>query len=318
MYILRLIERFKNSNLLSAEQSDALADILTNRRFSLYTELRLTLYFGVFMLITGIGLTVKEYFAQIGHFSIISFLSAAFLASFAWCFLKGANYSNSEVKSPNIIFDYVLFFGCTLYSIDISYIETHFHILKSFWSHYLLFSSLLFFFLAYRFDNRMALSLALSTLAAWFGFELSGLKMARFLENHRLYAVSYGLIVLSLGAALDRYGVKKHFLPVFLNFASHFLFIALVSGVIHYKLLSLYFLGLIAACIAASVYSARTKSFAYMLYAVIYGYIGFSAVLLEHTHSAGFIYLYYIFSSVAVAVLIFRLSRIFKSAEGPQ
>ena len=41
------------------------------------------------------------------------------------------------------------------------------------WDLYLLATALLFFFLAYRFDNRFVLSLALSSLAGWFGLKIS-------------------------------------------------------------------------------------------------------------------------------------------------
>src|SRR5207249_7022702 len=94
----------------------------------------------------------------------------------------------------------------------------------------LLLASAVFFALAYRFDNRWVLSLALSSLAAWFGLRVSrfGLVPGGAL---RVYALGYGGLVALAGTALHHAGVKTHFLETYLHVAAHVLFIALVSGV---------------------------------------------------------------------------------------
>ena len=51
-----------------------------------------------------------------------------------------------------------------------------------------------FFFLAYRFDNRFVLSLALSSLAGWFGLTISHWTSHQD-EAYRRYAILYSLIV---------------------------------------------------------------------------------------------------------------------------
>src|SRR5664280_3196653 len=128
----------------------------------------------------------KQYFTNLGDIAIISSLTLCFAAAFIYCFIKGAAFPTEEVTSPNIAFDYILFFGCAFFSMDIAYIETQFHLLGDSWQSYLLVSSCLFLFLAYRFDNRLVLSLALSTIAAWFGFTLSGHRFS-FAEYYREY-----------------------------------------------------------------------------------------------------------------------------------
>ena len=188
---------------------------------------------------------------------------------------------------------------------DIAYIEMKFHLLGDFWNNYLLVSAALFLFLAYRFDNRLVLSLALSTIAAWFGFTLSGYRFA-FEQYYREYAIAYSFIVLLLGGLLYRMEIKKHFFDIYLNFAVHFLGIALISGIVQYKMFSLYFGGLLLACAVLVVYSLRCRKFLYMLYAVIYGYIGISIVLVDQIiHQTVLVLLYFILTSLAVIGLIF-------------
>lgn len=315
MNILDLLQKMYKDKRLSREQLNSLLDIHWKRLFSVHHELRFFLYAGILLIIAGLGFTIKQYFAQLGDIAIISTLTLCACAAFIYCFIKGNNYFKEEVTSSNLLFDYILFFGCTVYSMDIAYIETQFHVLGDLWNNYLLVSAALFLFLAYRFDNRLVLSLALSTLAAWFGFTLSGHRFS-FQEYYRLYAITYSIIVFLGGGFLYLLSIKKHFFDIYLNFAVHFLCIALISGVAEYKIFSLYFPGLLLACAALAFYSVKVRKFIYMLYAVIYCYIGISIVIVNQIHrETFFIFTYFILTSVIVIGLIFMISRKFKEDE---
>ena len=67
----------------------------------------------------------------------------------------------------------------------------------------MLLSAVVFFAAAYRFDNRFVLSLALSTLAAWFGIKLSRFGF-RSADSLRVSALVYGALVAGTGIALQR------------------------------------------------------------------------------------------------------------------
>lgn len=315
MNILKLLQKMFSEKKLGAKQLRTLQDIHEKRIFSVRRELRFFLYIGILMIIAGAGLTIKQYFINLGDIAITSALTVCFAAAFIYSFIKGAAYARQEVPSPNIAFDYILFFGCAFFSMDIAYIETQFHLLGDSWNNYLLVSSALFLFLAYRFDNRLVLSLALSTIAAWFGFTLSGHRFS-FEQYYREYAIAYGLIVLLLGGLLYRLDIKKHFFDIYLNFAVHFLCIALISGVAQYKIFSLYFPALLLASAVLAFYSVKVRKFIYMLYAVIYGYIGISIVIVDQIHSETFfIFTYFTLTSLMVIGLIFKFSRKFRVDE---
>jgi len=298
---------------LVEDQRHALSGIASGARFSVHRELRALLYLGVLCLAAGVGLTIKQYFSQLGHVAVLGFLTAGFAAALAYCLRKGAPYSPEETPAPNAAFDYVLLAGCLFFALAVAYVETQFHVLGGRWKTYLLLSAVLFFGLAYRFDNRLVLSLALSTLAAWFGLQLHDLDLL-FSSGMRLYALAFGTAALGLGASTHRRGVKAHFLDVYLQFAAHFLFVAMVSGVFRYRALSPYFPGLVFLCWAAALYARRTGRFVFMLYAVVYGYLGLSAVLLHALRfgGIGLLLLYFIGSSIAVVAMLFRQSRAFK------
>ncbi len=291
-------------------------DLHERRIYSLHRELRLFLYAGILLIIAGAGLTVKQYFIHLGDIAIVSALTFCSAAALIYCFWKGRPFAKEEVASPDIAFDFVLFFGCAFYSMAVAYIETQFHVLDAWWKNYLLISVALFFFLAHRFDNRLVLSLALSSLAAWFGFTLSAHRLFSFEDHYRLYAIVYALIVLCAGMLSYRLAVKKHFFDLYLNFASHFLCVALISGIVDYKLYSLYFPALILACAALAFYAVNVRKFLYMLYAVIYGYIGISVVIVDWiSRQTFFIFAYFIVTSLIMIGLIFKMSRDFKEGK---
>ena len=300
---------------LSGAQLSMLLDIHEKRLFSVHRELRLFLYVGILMIIAGAGLTVKQYFRNLGDIAIIGALTLCFSAAFSYCFIKGEAYSHEEVPSPNIAFDYILFFGCAFLSMDIAYIETRFHLSGDFWNNYLLVCAALFLLMAYRFDNRLVLSMALSTIAAWFGFTLAGYRLS-FEQHYREYAIAYGVVVLLLGGLLYRLEIKKHFFDIYLNFAVHFLCLALISGIIQYKLFSLYFGGLLLACALLVAYALRCREFLYLLYALIYGYIGISTVFVDQIiHETLLVFVYFIITSLGIIGLIFFISRKFREGE---
>jgi hypothetical protein len=315
MGVLPLLQKMYGEGTLSATQLDVLSAIHLKKCFSLHQELRSLIYAGVVLIILGAGLTIKAYFLDLDHIAIISSLSLSATGALVYCFYRGSPYENREVVSPNIGFDYVLFLGCSLYSMDIAYVETQFHLLGDGWNNYLLISAVLFFCLAYRFDNRLVLSFSLGTLAAWFGFKLNWVGLS-FWDDHRLYAIANGLLTLSTSLLLQRLNIKRHFLDVYLNFALNFLFIALVSGVFAYGFLSLYFAALVTMDAAVVFYALQERKFLFFLCGVLYGYVAASYLVVDALdaipRSTGWIFTYFIISSMVVVWLVFKTSRLFK------
>lgn len=313
MNINDLLKRLQDDNSLTVSQAGILADLQTGKIYSVHRELRFFLYLGILLIAAGAGFTVRQYFADRADLALVVALTLCWIGAFLYCFFKGGAFARGEVAPPHIAFDFILFFGCVFYALDVAYLETHFFILGEGWKNYLLVSAALFFFLAYRFDNRLVLSLALSSLAAWFGFTLSAHRIFALEEHYRLYAIIFALIALGAGALSHRLGVKKHFFDIYLNFAVHFLCLALISGVLERKLWSPYFPALILSCAACAFYAVSVRRFLYMLFALLYGYIGLSIVVVDGIHrETFFVFLYFMVTSAMMLLLIFAVSRKFK------
>ena len=231
MTVLTRLEEWKAGGAISGAQYDALSALARKDRFSVFFELNTLLYLAVLALIGGLGWTITTYSARLGDVAILSFLTGAFCWSLYYCSARALPYSDGEVEQPGLAFDYVLYLGCLIFALDLGYLQSRFHPFQLDWDHSLLVASAVFFALAYRFDNRLVLSLALSSLAAWCGVRLSRFSLL-FGGSPRILALAYGSFVAAAGAALHRAGVKRHFLETYLHVAANVLFIALFTGVL--------------------------------------------------------------------------------------
>src|SRR5580692_6596958 len=230
MTIVGRLDQWKQQGKISPEQCARLAGLARREPFSLFLELNVLLYAGVLAFVAGLGWTVSTWSQQLGDILVLTILSTILAACFWYCFSRAPAWSPAETPTTSPIFDYVLYLGSLIWSLELAYVENRFHVLSGQLDLYLLASAGLFFFLAYRFDNRLVLSLALSSLAGWFGLTISHWPSHQD-EAYRRSAILYSLMVGVAGAALQRRGVKPHFLGTYLNISANVLFWALVSGV---------------------------------------------------------------------------------------
>lgn len=304
------IEDWRDKGLLKPDQAALLADIQAGRRVTLAPELRALLFLGALLIVAGVGGTVKRYVLELGPLAITGGLSFAVAACLYYCFSRGRPYSPEQVESPTAGFDYVLYLGCAFLGILFGYLETHYHLLAEHWDYYLLASAALFTALAYRFDNRLVLTMGLLNLGAWFGIRFSHWDIPYF--GPRARALAFGSLVAGAGWWLEEEArVKRHFADTYYTIGLHVLFWALLWGLFEKGTISLYAAGL-ALLVAASIHQAlRRRSFQYFLYGTVYGYIGFSYCLLKELSlkSLGATSLYLLTSSVALVVVIFYFRR---------
>ena len=314
MKILELLERWQTSGAISAPQYDAISALVRKDRFSVFLELNAILYLGVLAFVAGVGWTIEAHFARLGDAAILSALTLIFGFSLYYCFSRALPYAAGRVESSGFAFDYVLYLGCLVFAIELGYVESQFHLLQASWDSYLLLSAIVFFVLAYRFDNRFVLSLALSTLAGWFGLRLSGFPDTVG-PSLRTIGLVYGGLVAIAGIALYKANVKKHFLEAYLHVAANVLFITLASALVDRRADLLYLAGLLALSGVAIALGVRFKRFAFVAYGVVYGYIGISARLLRGVDTLTGALAYVAISSTAVIVTLIVIARRFGREE---
>lgn len=309
MTTLDRLDGWKAVGAISEEQHALLTALVRHERLSVFVELSALLYLGVLSIVGGLAWTFRDYVTSLGDVAILSILTLLMVVSFGYCFTRTAPYSNDEVESPTMVFDYVLYFGCLIFSATLAFIETRFAIFHG-WDTHLLVAAIVFGVLAYRFDNRFVLSLALSTLAGYLG-----LKMSVFDTLHndrvRLVALLYGAFLLGIGLLLNRQAIKRHFLDVYLQLGANAILLATISGVFEPGT-GLAYLGALLILAAAAIYlGVRFHRFAFVAYGTVYGYAGLSARLLEGIGSPTLALGYFVVTGTIVVIALVVLARRF-------
>jgi len=310
MTILTRLEQWKGQGTISPEQHAHLADLSRGEPFSLFLELNVLLYAGVLALVAGLGWTVSTWSQQLGDVLVLTILSTVLAACFWYCFSRAPAWVPAETPAPSPIFDYVLYLGSLIWSLELAYLENRFHVLSGQLDLYLLATAGLFFFLAYRFDNRFVLSLALSTLAGWFGLTISHWPSHQD-AAYRQYALLYCLLVGIAGTLLQRRGLKPHFFGTYLNIVANVLFWALLSGVFNRQGYGLWLLALLIACGASLAWGLARRQFAFVAYAAVYGYVGVSSMLLRGITDDTAVLGYFVVTGVAMLVVLVKIARRF-------
>jgi hypothetical protein len=310
MIILTRLERWKAQGTISPEQHAYLAGLSRGEPFSVFLELNVLLYAGVLAFVAGLGWTVSTWSQQLGDVLVLTILSTILAACFWYCFSRVPAWSPAETSALSPIFDYVVYLGGLIWSLELAYLENRFHVLSGQLDLYLLATAGLFFFLAYRFDNRFVLSLGLSSLAGWFGLTISrwsGYQDAAY----RQYALLYCLLVGVGGVILQRRGLKPHFFGTYLNIVANVLFWALLSGVFNREGYGLWFLALFIACAASLAWGLRRRQFVFVAYAAVYGYVGVSSMFLRGVSDETAVLSYFVVTGVAMLVVLVQIGRRF-------
>jgi len=308
MTTLERLENWKNSGSITTEQYSVLAALVRKDRFSVFLELNILLYLGVLSFVAGAGWTVREYFASLGDIAVVGSLSIVVALSLWYCFSRTKPYSNLQVESPTLAFDYILYLGCLMFAVELGYLENQFHILSSQWNYYLIFSAAVYFVFAYRFDNRFVLTLALSTLAAWFGVRTSSFEILRLLHVLRTSAMAFAATALVIGGVPFRAGIKKHFFATHLHIATNVFLAAMLTGV-DSSITWWCFPALLAVSAAAIWGGIRFRRFAFVAYGVIYGYIAISIRIVDKIPRFETALSYFFASGVIVLVALILLAR---------
>jgi hypothetical protein len=279
MTTVERLEQWRDTGVITEAQHGTLVEIVTRRRFSIYVELNALLYIGVVSIVAGLGWTFRDYVVNLGDAAILSILGLLMAAALGYCFVKGPAYTREEVESTSFGFDYVLYFGCLVLSATLAFIETRFAVFHG-WDTHLLIAALVFGGLAYRFDNRFVLSLALSTLAGYLGLKISDFDT---LDSDRLRFAGflYGAFLVGVGVLLHRQRIKAHFLEVYVQLGANALLMAAISGVLEPGSGWAYLVVLLVLAGAAIYFGVYYRRFAFVTYGTLYGYAGLGARLLD-------------------------------------
>ncbi|MWB94214.1 DUF2157 domain-containing protein [Flavobacterium sp. GA093] len=278
-----LLER----NFITENQFNEIKAYRSLNIFSLNAELKLFLYLSVLMFTSGIGILIYQNIDTIGHIAILSILLIAIVVCFFYCFKHSKGFQKNETIFENPVIEYLVLAGSILSCIFMGYLQFQY---KPFGEHYglaTLVPTIFSFFVAYYFDNRSVLSIAITGLAAYIGISVTPQDLVNN-DFHTTQNLSYSAI--ALGGLLvlwtiysSRIALKTHFNFIYLTFALHIISIAAISNLLDsYDLTWVIF----AAVLALSSFyfykiSYELKSISLYVFMIIYAYIGVNIVLVK-------------------------------------
>jgi Predicted membrane protein (DUF2157) len=309
------VERLRGEGVLTDPRSSHFGRIARRELVSVRLEIRAALYVGVLLVTSGVGLFLKENHERIGPAAIGIAIALVAAACLAWSWRRSAPFTWGEAASAHPAFDYVLLLGALLVAADLAYLEAQLKLLGGSWPWHLLVVAVLYLLLAYGFDSKMLLSLALAAFAAWRGIAVSLTRTSLGAGDParlRVEALACGALFVALGVAAARRQRKAHFEDVYVNAGLLLVFGGLLSGVFGGRgdrwgawLLALL---LVAAAVAAVGFRAK-RSLPFAL-AVVAAWPGLQRLVFEGAGTApGGVLLLSAMSAAAALILIVSAHR---------
>ena len=268
---------------------------------------------------TGVGLFVKDYHDRLGPVAIASAVGAGAIACLVYAFRRLPGFSWRETVSPHLAADYVLVLGALLFASDLAYVEKQFRIFGDRWPYHFLVVAAVYFLLAYRFDSRAVLSLALAAFAAWRGVSVAQAVGARgewTVAAMRANALACAALFLAAGFVSVRSGRKPHFEKVYVTTGLLLLFGGLLSGALQGSasswLLWEAVLGAVGGAVLVFAWRLRRPlDFAIAVAALWLGVLRLTGEILEREP----LYLAAAVWSIAAIVVLIRATRRMKAAQ---
>jgi len=316
MSLTNTLNELTQAGIIPAEQHDKIAEHEQKKPFSLHWELRSLLYAGILLLSSGLGLLIYDNFDQIGHGALLAGIAAACAASFFFAWRNRPAWAITQTRSRSTFGDYALLLGCLLFLTLEGYAQYAYNVFGERYGLVTLLPALLFLPLAYRFNHRGVLGMALTALISWVGVTVRPLELyfkTNFFNQATVFSV-IGLSLLVLGVALwlDRRRIKPHFTETYMTVMGNVLGVALLGGLFNFAELRLWFaLGLAVACVTFDFHGRQQRSYLFLLMGTVYGYIGatylFFHYLPDNLNSIADIYYYYfIFTGIALVYYLLR------------
>ncbi len=300
----RLDELYKRK-LISNEQFSSVKAWKSLGIFSLHHEILFLLYLSVLLFTTGVGIAIYDNIDSIGHMAILATILLMTVASFYFAFRHFPGYSKLEAKFESPVYDYLVLLGTLLSCIFITYLQVQYEVFGSSFSISALGCAMVAFAAAYYFDNKSALSIGITALAAFIGITVTPKAV---IENSVYTDPAQTYFGILLAAALiswvqysEKITLKRHFSFLFLTFALHLIGICCIKGMFE-EVWAIYIIINAAATYFFYRKSYELKAVSMFVFTLVYAYICGNIFLGKMTEFLG---LFEIMTIITLAVPIY-------------
>lgn len=327
MHNADLYEQLRDEGTISAESFEKITEKQRSPLFSLHWELKTLLYLGVLMLSTGLGVLIYKNIDTIGHQVILAAIALICGGCFYYCFRHKEPFNRELVKSPNVLFDYLLLLGCLSFMTFTGYLQYQYEVFGTHYGMATFIPMVVLFYVAYEFDHLGILSIAIANLAVWMGVSVTPSKLlsnGNFDNQTIVYTyILLGLILLLAGFFSERFNFKKHFRFSYLHYGIHISFIALLYGYFNTEdSISNVLWLLFPLILAFALYrdAMHHRSFYFLLLIILYSYVFFTLLVFRLWMAMNIpvdlllIILYFILSAYLLILLLLRLNKKIKAS----
>lgn len=279
--------------ILAPAQQERIDRHYQSRPFSLFWEVRTLLYLGILFLCGGLGILIYKNMDHIGHQTLLAAIASAMAGCFWYCARRAKPFTPGTAPADSSWSEYMLLLGVLLFGVFTGYLQARYTLFGARYGLALGLPAAFYLFLAYRFDHRGVLQLAISGFCAAAGLAVSPLDAIQAgLIDHRApiwTGFFMGAALAAAGALTERFDFKRHFAFSYVNFALHLSLIASLTGLIMGRGWEKWFFSLwIAALCGGLWFHARRRQSAYfLLCAVLYAYIAFTYLIMLYLFRSG-------------------------------
>jgi Predicted membrane protein (DUF2157) len=275
--------------------------------FSLHPELRATLYAGVLLVMSGLGLILARNLERIGPLAIVFAIAIAAAA----CAVPAVR-AKLAGRPLTVAADYLLLLAALLVSADLAYAERQFTLLGPLWSWHLLLLAVFHAAIAYTFSSPLVLAASLTALAGWFGVGGTlgdALHISYSTPTLGSRALACAAVIAAWRYADRRARPHTSFSDVFDHFAANLAFWGTLAWCVEWPWLAAG-LPLLAALAYASVRRGLdTGREAFLVYGIVYAAIGICAAVAPRLHGVTASFGFVLVVVCAAAATLWQLRR---------
>ena len=285
----KAIDELFEKKLISEKQHQEIIDYRAKKIFSLHNELRFLIYLSIVLFTGGIGVLIYKNIDTIGHSILLALILLVTGVCFYLSYKKSKGFSKNEVLFDNPIYDYLVLLATILSCTFVGYLQYQYQTFGNSFGVATLLGSLIAFISAYYFDNKSALSIAITALAAYVGITITPQTLIEneVYNNSRLsyYGLILGFSLVLWTIYCTKNNFKKHFNLVFLTFALHLSSICIIAGLVTkfgYEIESYWYI-FVPILVGSTYYfnkiSFQIPSVSIYLFNIIYAYVGFNVTI---------------------------------------
>ncbi len=287
--------------------------------FSLHNELQWLLYSAVLLFTSGAGILIYQNIDSVGHTAILALLLGMSLGFYGLSYKKSPGFDRAETHFDHPVYPYFVLLATILGATFIGYLQYQYKPFGERVEIATFFSAAVALAAAYYFDNRSALSIGITGLAATVGITATpgAIFNNNFLKHPSLLVsgIVLGTLLIVWAEYSERTNLKRHFSLVWVTFAQHLTGICCVIGMAG-DFWPAYVVVLAAVLFYCYRKSHVLDSASLFVFTLIYGYIAWNMVLFKLIDVLDAVLIYELLTFIAplyfIASIVFFIQSIKK------